>query len=63
MAVGQVTENPPSNAVTRPTDPKTRDEDIERKLRLYGIGTAFSNGMNQWTTLLTSRKIPNKQAN
>jgi len=44
MAVGEVSENPSGNAVTRPTVSKTRDEDIERKLRLYGIFEAFSNG-------------------
>ena len=44
MAVGEIAENPSNNAVTRPTVPKTRDEDVERKLRLYGIGQAFSNG-------------------
>jgi len=44
MAVGEVSENPSSNAVTRPTVTKTRDEDIDRKLRIYGIFNAFSNG-------------------
>jgi hypothetical protein len=41
MAVGEVSENPSSNAVTRPTVPQSRDENIERMLRLYGIFTAF----------------------
>lgn len=45
MAVGEISENPSSNAVTRPTVTATRDADIARKLRLYGIGSAFSNGM------------------
>lgn len=45
MAVGEVSENPPSNAVTRPTVPKTRDEDIDRKLHIYGIFLAFSYGI------------------
>lgn len=45
MAVGEVSENPASNAVTRPTVVETRDEDIDRKLRLYGISNAFSNGI------------------
>ena len=45
MAVGQVTENPSGNSVTRPTNTQIRDEDIDRKLRLYGIGHAFSNGI------------------
>jgi len=46
MAVQDVSENPSANAVTRPTVIKTRDEDIERKLRLYGIFQAFSNGVS-----------------
>jgi hypothetical protein len=33
-----------SKAVNRPTDPKKRDEDISRKLQLYGIYSAFANG-------------------
>lgn len=45
MAVGEVSENPASNAVTRPTVVETRDQDIDRKLRLYGISNAFSNGI------------------
>jgi hypothetical protein len=49
MAVGEISENPSSNAVARPTVTKTRDEDIERKLRLYGIGQAFSNGTHHLT--------------
>lgn len=44
MAVGEVSENPSASAVTRPTVPETRDQDIDRKLRLYGIFHAFSNG-------------------
>jgi hypothetical protein len=44
MAIREVSENPSNNAVTRPTVQKTRDEDIERKLRLYGIFHAFGNG-------------------
>jgi hypothetical protein len=59
MAVGQVTENPPTNAVTRPTVPKTRDEDIDRKLRIYGIGQAFSNGMDL-SNIANDRKIPHE---
>lgn len=31
-------------SVNRPTDPKTRDADIENKLRLFGIYNAFANG-------------------
>jgi hypothetical protein len=44
MAVGEVSENPSASAVTRPTVTKTRDQDIDRKLRLYGIFQAFGNG-------------------
>jgi hypothetical protein len=44
MAVGDVSENPSGNAVTRPTITEIRDRDIENKLRIYGIFTAFSNG-------------------
>lgn len=33
-----------STAVNRPTDPKKRDDDIARKLQLYGIFQAFSTG-------------------
>jgi len=44
MAVGQVSENPSGNAVTRPTVTQTRDADIARKLRLYGIFSAFGEG-------------------
>ena len=44
MAIGEISENPSNKAVTRPTVPKTRDEDIERKLRLYGIFQALGNG-------------------
>ena len=63
MAVREISENPSSNAVTRPTVTKTRDEDIERKLRLYGIGQAFSNGTPSRNAMLTVRKIPFEQAN
>ena len=45
MTVGEVSENPSSNAVTRPTVPQSRDEDIEGMLRLYGIFTAFGVGI------------------
>jgi hypothetical protein len=45
MAVGEVSDNPSGNAVTRPTVTKTRDADIANKLRLYGIFSAFSEGM------------------
>lgn len=31
-------------SVNRPVDPKTRDADIENKLRLFGIYNAFANG-------------------
>ena len=44
MAVGEVSENPSNNAVTRPTVTSTRDADIARKLRLYGIFSAFGEG-------------------
>jgi len=33
-----------SSKVNRPVDPQVRDKDIENKLRLYGIYSAFSNG-------------------
>ncbi|KAI9830502.1 MAG: hypothetical protein M1826_004739 [Phylliscum demangeonii] len=33
-----------SRAVNRPTDPRKRDADISRKLQLYGIYSAFTNG-------------------
>jgi hypothetical protein len=46
MAVGDVSESPSGNAVTRPTVTETRDKDIEAKLRLYGIFHAFSNGIS-----------------
>lgn len=63
MAVGEVSENPSGNAVTRPTEPKTRDEDIERKLRLYGIFQAFSYGRLHFTVFTDyAGKFPtNKQ--
>ena len=44
MAIGEISENPSDNAVTRPTVLKARDEDIERKLRLYGMFYAFGYG-------------------
>jgi len=44
MAVGQISENPASNAVNRPTVTQVRDQDIQNKLRLYGIFNAFSAG-------------------
>ena len=44
MAIGEISENPSDNAVTRPTVLKARDEDIERKLRLYGMFYAFRYG-------------------
>jgi len=44
MATGQVVENPSNKAVTRPTVTQTRDEDIDRKLRIYEIFQAFGNG-------------------
>jgi len=46
-----VSENPSGNSVTHPTVPKTRDEDIERKLRLYGIFQAFGNGSLHLTNI------------
>jgi len=33
-----------NSKVNRPVDPQLRDKDIENKLRLYGIYSAFSNG-------------------
>lgn len=45
MTVGNISENPPKNAVTRPTVAETRDQDIAGMLRLYGIGYAFSHGI------------------
>lgn len=44
MAVREISGNPPSNAVTRPTVPEKRDEDIDSKLRLYAIFLALGNG-------------------
>lgn len=31
-------------AVNKPTDTKVKEEDINRKLQIYGIFTAFQNG-------------------
>lgn len=59
MAVGEVSENPSNNAVTRPTVTSTRDADIARKLRLYGIFSAFGEGkivQSNWANDI--RKIP-----
>jgi hypothetical protein len=33
-----------STSVNRPTNPKQKEQDINQKLQLYGIFTAFSNG-------------------
>jgi len=33
-----------STSVNRPTNVKAKEEDVNRKLQLYGIGTAFQNG-------------------
>jgi Family of unknown function (DUF5923) len=51
IAAGVVSENLSGNSVTRPTVPKTRDEDIERKLRLFGIFQAFRNGSLHLTNI------------
>ena len=67
MAVGEVSENPSNNAVTRPTVPKTRDEDIERKLRIYGIFQALGYGnfnLTKYFELTLIGKFPsNRQIN
>jgi len=64
MAVGEVSDNPSGNAVTRPTVTATRDQDIANKLRIYGIFSAFGEGNNlsmnladivQGNSLLTSK--------
>ena len=49
MAVEDISENPSASAVTRHTVPQTRNEECERKLRLYGIYHAFSNGIQDLT--------------
>ena len=64
IAAGVVSENPSGDSVTGPSLPKTRDEDIERKLRLYGIFQAFRNGSLHLTNIYWfGRKIPIQQAN
>jgi len=42
--VREISENPSKNAVTSPTDPKTKAVDIDRKLKLYGVIEAFRQG-------------------
>ena len=39
-----VSEKPAKNTVTAPTDRVEQEKDIDRKLRLYGVIQAFSNG-------------------
>jgi Family of unknown function (DUF5923) len=34
----------PGQSVNRPTNTKQKEQDINQKLQLYGILTAFSNG-------------------
>jgi hypothetical protein len=33
-----------SNVVNRPTDPKFKEQDVNNKLQLYGIYSAFAKG-------------------
>jgi hypothetical protein len=40
----EVTENPTKNSITTPTNKNEQEKDIDRKLRLYGVIQAFSNG-------------------
>ncbi|GAA5833009.1 hypothetical protein JCM3766R1_000397 [Sporobolomyces carnicolor] len=42
--VREISENPSKNAVTSPTDPKVKANDIDRKLKLYGVVEAFRQG-------------------
>ncbi|GAA5934568.1 uncharacterized protein JCM15063_004617 [Sporobolomyces koalae] len=42
--VREISENPSKNAVTSPTDPKTKAVDIDRKLKLYSVIEAFRQG-------------------
>ncbi|GAA5906426.1 uncharacterized protein JCM6883_004476 [Sporobolomyces salmoneus] len=42
--VREISENPSKNAVTSPTDPKVKQVDIDRKLKLYGVIEAFRQG-------------------
>ncbi|BFZ59546.1 hypothetical protein YB2330_000557 [Saitoella coloradoensis] len=44
MAHTEVSTNPSSTGVTRATNPKQRDADVDQKLRLYGVMNAFTNG-------------------
>lgn len=43
-ATKAVSEKPAKNSVTAPTDRVEQKKDIDRKLRLYGVIQAFSNG-------------------
>jgi len=39
-----ISEHPSKNAVTAPSDPRTKEADIDRKMRLYGIIQGFRQG-------------------
>ncbi|KAK0555228.1 hypothetical protein OC861_000504 [Tilletia horrida] len=42
--VSQISANPKSNAVTKAADPKLIKEDVDRKMRFYGVLQAFREG-------------------
>ncbi|KAH8919487.1 hypothetical protein BT69DRAFT_1337253 [Atractiella rhizophila] len=63
-----VAENPAKDAVTHPTDPKTKGQDIERKLKFYEIFNAFragkvpdNNQVNGWLKELEKAVTPGDQ--
>ncbi|KAH8916527.1 hypothetical protein BT69DRAFT_767547 [Atractiella rhizophila] len=63
-----VAENPAKDAVTHPTDPKTKGQDIERKLKFYEIFNAFragkvpdNNQVNGWLKELEKAVTPADQ--
>merc|ERR1712093_923967 len=40
----EVSEHPSKNAVTAPADPREKEADVDRKMRLYGIISGFREG-------------------
>ncbi|PWN48589.1 hypothetical protein IE53DRAFT_375503 [Violaceomyces palustris] len=43
-ATSQISENPAKNTVTHATDPKQKKEDVDRKMRFFGVIQAFREG-------------------
>jgi hypothetical protein len=48
---------PGGKSVNRPTNPKQKEEDINRKLQLYGILTAFQNGKGRMIRKMSTRLL------